>query len=132
MPPGEDLATLSLSGATLVLHLAAAQIDAVVPELIAGDIGPKRSVRSSLSRRGHSSRCYTAHSPASPIRCTPPRITRTAVIIVGDVLAADGFTDSYLYSPARRTQRAALMRVLLLGGTAEARDSRSGCTPTSR
>jgi precorrin-4/cobalt-precorrin-4 C11-methyltransferase len=29
-------------------------------------------------------------------------ITRTAVIVVGDVLAADGFTDSYLYSPARR------------------------------
>jgi precorrin-4/cobalt-precorrin-4 C11-methyltransferase len=28
-------------------------------------------------------------------------ITRTAVIIVGDVLAADGFTDSYLYSPDR-------------------------------
>ena len=29
-------------------------------------------------------------------------ITRTAVIIVGDVLAAEGFADSYLYSPARR------------------------------
>ena len=29
-------------------------------------------------------------------------ITRTAVIVVGDVLAADGFSDSYLYSAARR------------------------------
>jgi precorrin-4/cobalt-precorrin-4 C11-methyltransferase len=29
-------------------------------------------------------------------------ITKTAVIIVGDVLAADGFTDSYLYSVSRR------------------------------
>jgi precorrin-4/cobalt-precorrin-4 C11-methyltransferase len=29
-------------------------------------------------------------------------ITRTAVIIVGDVLAAEGFTDSYLYSSGRR------------------------------
>jgi precorrin-4/cobalt-precorrin-4 C11-methyltransferase len=29
-------------------------------------------------------------------------VTRTAVIIVGDVLAADGFTDSYLYSADRR------------------------------
>jgi len=28
-------------------------------------------------------------------------ITRTAVIIVGDVLAAEGFTDSYLYSAGR-------------------------------
>jgi precorrin-4/cobalt-precorrin-4 C11-methyltransferase len=29
-------------------------------------------------------------------------ITKTAVIIVGDVLAAEGFTDSYLYSAGRR------------------------------
>ena len=28
-------------------------------------------------------------------------VTRTAVIIVGDVLAADGFPDSYLYSSGR-------------------------------
>ena len=28
----------------------------------------------------------------------------SAVIIVGDVLAADGFTDSYLYSTARRAK----------------------------
>jgi precorrin-4/cobalt-precorrin-4 C11-methyltransferase len=28
-------------------------------------------------------------------------ITKTAVIIVGDVLAAEGFTDSYLYSTGR-------------------------------
>ena len=36
MPPGEDLETLSASGATLVLHLAAAQVDAIVPQLLAG------------------------------------------------------------------------------------------------
>ena len=28
--------------------------------------------------------------------------TATAVIVVGDVLAADGFSDSYLYSSGRR------------------------------
>jgi precorrin-4/cobalt-precorrin-4 C11-methyltransferase len=28
-------------------------------------------------------------------------VTRTAVIIVGDVLAAEGFPDSYLYSLGR-------------------------------
>ena len=28
-------------------------------------------------------------------------ITRTAVIVVGDVLAAEGFADSYLYSAGR-------------------------------
>ena len=28
-------------------------------------------------------------------------VTRTAVIVVGDVLAAEGFSDSYLYSSGR-------------------------------
>jgi precorrin-4/cobalt-precorrin-4 C11-methyltransferase len=30
------------------------------------------------------------------------KITRTAVIVVGAVLAAEGFADSYLYSADRR------------------------------
>src|SRR5438445_3435825 len=41
MPPGEDLETLSASGSTLVLHLAAAQIDAIVPDLLAGGYRPE-------------------------------------------------------------------------------------------
>src|SRR6195952_5928047 len=36
MPEGEDLETLSASGGTLVLHLAAAQVDGIVPQLLAG------------------------------------------------------------------------------------------------
>src|SRR3954471_21591215 len=39
MPPGEDLATLGASQATLVLHLAVQQIDRVVEELVA-NYGP--------------------------------------------------------------------------------------------
>ena len=34
-------------------------------------------------------------------------ITKTAVIVIGDVLAAEGFTDSYLYSAERRGHRQA-------------------------
>ncbi|TQR83285.1 precorrin-4 C(11)-methyltransferase [Mycobacterium hodleri] len=102
MPPGEDLRALSQPGATLVLHLAAAQVDAIVPELIAGG--------------------YTSETPCAVVafaswpqetvlRCSlgelaervhAAGVTRTAVIVVGDVLAADGFSDSYLYSSGRR------------------------------
>ena len=39
-----------------------------------------------------------ARWPTSPRRCRPQSVTRTAVIVVGDVLAAEGFSDSYLYS----------------------------------
>ncbi|ETZ89181.1 precorrin-4 C(11)-methyltransferase [Mycobacteroides abscessus MAB_030201_1075] len=40
MPEGEDLRTLAAPGATLALHLAAAQIDTVAADLVAGDIRP--------------------------------------------------------------------------------------------
>jgi precorrin-4/cobalt-precorrin-4 C11-methyltransferase len=103
MPQGEDLRTLAAPGATLVLHLAAAQVDAIVPELLA-------------------SGGYTAETPCAVvafaswptetvIKCTlgelaerihADGVTRTAVIVVGNVLAAEGFTDSYLYSADRR------------------------------
>ena len=105
MPPGEDLQTLSAAGGTLVLHLAAAQIDAIVPAAAGRRLPARNTLRGSRVRvAGRRSRCCGARSPTSPARCTPPSITRTAVIIVGDVLAAEGFTDSYLYS-AGRTRR---------------------------
>ncbi len=101
MPDGEDLVALSKPGATLVLHLAAHRIDAIVPQLLEGG--------------------YPADTPVAVVAFASwPRevvlrgtladiakqmhdadITRTAVIIVGDVLAAEGFTDSYLYSADR-------------------------------
>ncbi len=100
MPPGEELAALAQSGATLVLHLAAAQIDAIVPQLLSS---------------------YRAETPVAVVafaswpeetvlrgtladiagQMHDANITKTAVIIVGDVLAAEGFTDSYLYSTGR-------------------------------
>ena len=102
MPAGEDLATLSAPGATLVLHLAAAQVDAVVPELIDG--GYRSETPCAVV-------AFASWPQEQVLRCAlgdlaeemhAAGVTRTAVIIVGDVLAADGFTDSYLYSAGRR------------------------------
>jgi precorrin-4/cobalt-precorrin-4 C11-methyltransferase len=101
MPTGEGLQALSASGGTLVLHLAAAEVDAIVRQLLAGS--------------------YRAETPCAVVafaswpqqavlRCTlgdlademhAAEITRTAVIIVGAVLTAEGFVDSYLYSSGR-------------------------------
>ncbi|MDT5068104.1 MAG: precorrin-4/cobalt-precorrin-4 C11-methyltransferase [Mycobacterium sp.] len=102
MPAGEDLATLSMPGATLVLHLAAAQVDTLVPELIDG--GYRAETPCAVV-------AFASWPQEQVLRCTlgdlgermhASDITRTAVIIVGDVLAAEGFTDSYLYSADRR------------------------------
>ncbi|HZU45675.1 MAG TPA: precorrin-4 C(11)-methyltransferase [Mycobacterium sp.] len=101
MPPGEDLAALARSGGTLVLHLAAAQIDAIVPQLLAGGYGPETptavvafaSWPQQIVLRG------TLADIAEQMHASG--VTKTAVIIVGDVLSAEGFTDSYLYSAGR-------------------------------
>ncbi|KUI43002.1 precorrin-4 C(11)-methyltransferase [Mycobacterium sp. GA-1199] len=101
MPPGEDLQTLSASGATLVLHLAAAQIDTIAAELLAGGYRPETACAVVA---------FASWPQQQVVRCTledlaaqtkAAGITRTAVIVVGDVLAAEGFADSYLYSSGR-------------------------------
>ena len=101
MPPGEDLETLSAPGATLVLHLAAAQVDAIVPQLLAGGYRaetPCAVVAFASWPQQAMLRCTLAEL-ADEMRAAD--ITKTAVIVVGDVLAAEGFADSYLYSTDR-------------------------------
>lgn len=102
MPPGEDLVTLSAPGATLVLHLAAAQIEVIVPQLLDGGYRPETpcAVVAFASWPEETVLRGTLADIAGQMR--QAGITKTAVIVVGDVLAAEGFTDSYLYSAGRR------------------------------
>ncbi len=101
MPPGEDLTTLAQSGATLVLHLAAAQIDAIVPQLLEGGYQPETpaAVVAFASRPQEAVLRGTLADIAAQMH--QANITKTAVIVVGDALTAGGFTDSYLYSTGR-------------------------------
>ena len=100
MPDGEDLATLSASGATLVLHLSVQRIEPVVAELTPhyGQDCPV-AVVAYASRPDELVLRATLGSIAELVRASGVR--RTAVIIVGPVLAAEGFADSYLYSAVR-------------------------------
>jgi precorrin-4/cobalt-precorrin-4 C11-methyltransferase len=100
MPPGEDLATLGTSQATLVLHLAVQQIDRVVDELIPNygadcpvAVVARASRDDELILRG------TLADIAPQVHTAA--IRRTAVIIVGKTLAAESFPDSHLYSTTR-------------------------------
>ena len=102
MPPGEDLRSLSAPGATLVLHLAAAQVDAIVPDLLAGGYRPETPCAVVAFASWPQETVLRCSLDELAERMHAEGVTRTAVIIVGDVLAADGFTDSYLYSTDRR------------------------------
>ncbi len=101
MPPGEDLATLARAGGTLVLHLAAAQIDAIVPQLLESgypDETPAAVVAFASWPQQTVLRGTLADIAA---QMHDAGITKTAVVIVGEALAAEGFVDSYLYSTGR-------------------------------
>jgi precorrin-4/cobalt-precorrin-4 C11-methyltransferase len=100
MPAGEDLATLGATRCTLVLHLAVQNVGQVTSDLLPH---------------------YGADCPAAVVaraswpdevvlRCTlgeladrvhAEGIRRTAIIVVGEVLAHGNFQESHLYSAGR-------------------------------
>lgn len=99
MPNREDLATLGASGATLAIHLSVRNMRHVVDELVphyGEDCPVVVVVRATWPDeeviRG------TLGTIAALVR--EAKITRTALILVGRVLAAREFTDSALYAPA--------------------------------
>lgn len=100
MPTGEDLKTLGQSQATICLHLAAHDIDRVVAELIPnyGADCPVAVVAFASRPEQHILRGRLS-TIAADTRAAG--ISRTAVIIVGKVLEAEGFPDSFLYSDDR-------------------------------
>lgn len=100
MPDGEDLATLGRSGALLVLHLGARYVDRIVSELVPhyGADCPA-AVVAMASRPDELVLRGTLEDIAAQVK--EAGVTRTAVILVGRVLAASGFRDSHLYSAER-------------------------------
>jgi precorrin-4/cobalt-precorrin-4 C11-methyltransferase len=100
MPPGEDLATLGASRATMVLHLAVQRIEAVVAELIPayGEDCPV-AVVARASRPDELIVRGSLGEIADQVQAAG--IKRTAVIVVGAALTAAQFPDSHLYSTAR-------------------------------
>ncbi|MFG1920952.1 precorrin-4 C(11)-methyltransferase [Cryptosporangium sp. NPDC048952] len=100
MPPGEDLATLGASRATLVLHLAVQRISEVVSELVESyGIDCPVAVVARASREDEVVLRGTLEDIGDQVAAAG--IVRTAVIIVGSVLTASEFSDSHLYSAAR-------------------------------
>ncbi|WKD61173.1 Precorrin-4 C(11)-methyltransferase [Corynebacterium ciconiae DSM 44920] len=99
MPEGEQLENFARTGTTLCIHLAAHAIDEVVDTLTPYYGDCPVAVVAYASRpeeqivRGRLSTIASAIHDAG--------ITRTAMIIVGEVLAAEQFPDSFLYSDDR-------------------------------
>jgi len=100
MPPGEDLASLGATGATLVLHLAVQRIEQVTAELVPHyGAGCPVAVVAYASQPREVILRGTLGDIAAQVLAAGVR--STAVIVVGKVLTASGFRDSHLYSDAR-------------------------------
>jgi precorrin-4/cobalt-precorrin-4 C11-methyltransferase len=100
MPPGEDLTTLGASGATLVLHLAVQRIAEVVEELLpAYGRDCPAAVAANVSRPDELVLRGTLDDIVAQVHAAG--VERTAIIVVGRVLAASEFPDSHLYSAGR-------------------------------
>jgi precorrin-4/cobalt-precorrin-4 C11-methyltransferase len=100
MPPGEELAGLAEHGATMVIHLGAQAIEQIVAA-IEPHYGPDCPVAvvARASWPDESVLRGTLSTIADLVRGAG--IRRSATILVGPALAAQGFRDSHLYSSAR-------------------------------
>ncbi len=101
MPPGESLAAFAATGATLAIHLSVRNLAHVCRELTAhygADCPAVVVYRASWPDerviRG------TLGDIRAAVRAA--KITRTALILVGPVLAEEGFDDSRLYAADHR------------------------------
>lgn len=96
MPPGETLAAFAVTGATLAVHLSIHALGQVVAELTPfyGADCPVAVVWRATWPDQRVLRATLATIEAA----LGPEIDRTALILVGRALAAEGFEDSRLYA----------------------------------
>ena len=100
MPDGEQLADLARHRATMAIHLGVRHIERIVARSAAAlrrGLSRRGGVSGELARRREGARHARRYRGE---RCSRRGIERTALIVVGHVLDAEGFADSSLYRKA--------------------------------
>jgi precorrin-4/cobalt-precorrin-4 C11-methyltransferase len=101
MPPGETLAAFGATGATLVIHLAIHAMNRIVAELTPL-YGPDCPVAVIARASWPDQQVLRGTLAEIAGRLADHPIERTAVVLVGHALGAEGFAESALYDPAYR------------------------------
>ncbi len=101
MPAGEDLAKLGATGATLAIHLSVRNLRQVVADL-SPHYGPDCPVAVVYRASWPDEKIVRGTLADIRARVRAAKITRTALVLVGRVLADADFADSKLYAPDHR------------------------------
>ncbi|MEM9474002.1 MAG: precorrin-4 C(11)-methyltransferase [Pseudomonadota bacterium] len=97
MPERENLAAFAATGATLAIHLSIQNLDHVI-EALTPHYGPDCPV-AVVYRASWPDQQIIRGTLQSIAALIGADVTRTALILVGPALAAEGFTESCLYAP---------------------------------
>jgi precorrin-4/cobalt-precorrin-4 C11-methyltransferase len=97
MPPGEELATLAQSGATLAIHLSINNLARVIRDLTP-HYGAQCPVVVAYRVSWPDEKILRGTLADIRAQVKAEKITRTALILVGPVLDAHGYADSRLYA----------------------------------
>ena len=101
MPEGETLAAFAATGATLAIHLSVRNLAHVCRELVP-HYGPECPAVVVYRVSWPDERVIRATLATIREATRAAKITRTALILVGPVLADEDFADSRLYAPDHR------------------------------
>jgi len=99
MPPGENLAAFGATGATLAIHLAIHALEQVVSELTPL-YGADCPVAVVVEATRPTERVILGMLGDISQQLAAEPVERTALIMVGHALAAEGFIESSLYDPS--------------------------------
>ena len=99
VPGAETLAAFAATGATLVIHLAVHQLARIVAEL-APQLGPDCPVAIVVRASWPDERILRGTLASIEAALAAGPAERTALVLVGRALRAEGFRDSALYDPA--------------------------------
>ena len=98
MPPGEELEVLGASGATLAIHLSVRNLRHVV-EALTPHYGADCPAAVVYRASWPDQRVIRTTLAELREKVRAAKITRTALVLVGRVLAGHEFSDSRLYDP---------------------------------
>ena len=101
MPPGETLEAFGATGATLAIHLAVHAIARIV-ETLTPLHGPECPVAVVVRASWPDERILRGTLATIAAQLAEAPAERTALVLVGPAIAAEGFRESALYSPDYR------------------------------